>query len=397
MFNLLSSMTRRTSESFAPSSIELLSPPERPSILVDSFSLTASYAHGGYHRTQQIAELVEQANFRVVPFQRRILATKRERISAGLAALFNPTTFQFVLKHQLKIRPSASSIAFCGFQRQLYRSVLQQHSEPKLLIWEATKNYVAPYVAAELGFRSIALPQNLESLACGQDIYPEGFETEIESFAKASAVFCIAREEAWLLNLKGINAQFLPYYPPRDRFEQLLQVRQQRQHAVQSYFLILGSASHPPTREGMIEQIEWLKRIQPTQPFVVHIAGRNTETLASFCDHPDFVLHGSVSEDQLTQLLIHAKAILIHQKAGGGAITRIPDMLIAGMPVIANGHACRSAFDYAGVYCYDDTIELQSRISQTLEKPEIPPRPTAAEKRFINCLVELAGAESQSS
>lgn len=384
-------MTSQSSELIALSPTRMpASPQSRASLVVDTFFQSASYAHGGYYRTQQIAELIEQANFQAIPFQRQLLLSKRDRVLAGLAAILNPATFQFILKYQLKIRSSATAIAFCGFQRKLYQKVLNQHSGRKLLLWEATKNYVAPYVAKELGFKTIALPHNLESLAAGEDVFPESFDTELASLGQADAVFCIAREEAWLLNLKGINAQFLPYYPPKARFNQLLEIRQRRKTTVKSHFLILGSASHPPTHEGMMEQIQWLKRIHQTQPFSVQIAGRGTETLAPFCDSPHFVLHGFVSEDQIEQLLQHSKAILIHQKAGAGAITRIPDMLVAGIPVIANGSACRSAFDYAGVYCYDDWTELAARIQQPLETPEVLPRPVAAETRFINRLIELA-------
>jgi hypothetical protein len=357
-------------------------------ILVDTFFQNADQPHGGYYRTQQIAELIEQANCQAIPFQRTLLTTRRERWLAGLRSIFDPETFRFILKHQLKVSRSTRAIAFCGFQRKLYTKVFRQHLGATLLLWEATKNYVAPYVAADLGFNVIALPHNLESLANGQDVFPESFDTEVESLAKATAVFCIAREETWLLRLKGVNAHYLPYYAPRKRFDELLEIREQRQNSTKEYFLILGSASHPPTREGMIEQIEWLE--QGHQAFKIQIAGRRTEALKPYCDRPNFTLHGSVSEQQLTQLLVHAKAILIHQRSGGGAITRIPDMLTAGIPVIANGNACRSAFEYAGVYCYDDRKELIDQLNRSLETPEIPPRPIAAERRFIDCLVELS-------
>ena len=224
----------------------------QPSVLVDTFFQDSALPHGGYYRTQQIAELVEQANCQITPFERTILSTRSQRLLAGLKAVLSPATFGFILRHQLNIRKSASAIAFCGFQRHLYTTVLKQQGDSSLLLWEATKNYVAPYVAAEIGWNVIALPHNIESLADGQDIYPESFETEVASLSKASAVFCIAREEAWLLRLKGVNAEYLPYYPPEKRYRELLEIRQQRQASTKDYFLILGSATHPPTRDGMI-------------------------------------------------------------------------------------------------------------------------------------------------
>ena len=120
------------------------------------------------------------------------------------------------------------------------------------------------------------------------------------------------------------------------------------------------------------------------------IAGYGTEVLAEYCQQANFNLIGSVAPEKLNYLLSNTQAILVHQQAGVGALTRIPEMLIAGIPVIANANACRSAFGYSGVHCYDTQEELEALMKNHLEVPPIIPRPHAAEKRFIDRLTELS-------
>jgi glycosyltransferase involved in cell wall biosynthesis len=356
------------------------------SLLVDTFFTTNANGHGGDHRTAQIAELIGKANLEITPFSRTLLKSAQSRSIAALKAVLDPATWQFIAKHHLKINPAFRSIAFCGFQRQLYQRVLQQHIGSKVLIWEATKNYVAPFVAAEQHFKVIAFPHNLEALVPGQGAIFENFETEVQALVKADWVFCISREEEWLLRTKGANAYYLPYYPPQSVLERFLKVRAARQNMTNHRFLIHGNAKNPPTRNGMIEQIEWLKKARETFPFEVDIVGYGSEKLKEHCESTDFVVHGSVTPEQLQAFLTSAKAALIHQVPTSGALTRIPELLIAGIPVIANRNASRSTSDYAGVYQYDDWIELAELMSRSLNSPEMLDRPIVHEKRVIDCL-----------
>ncbi|NDJ18733.1 glycosyltransferase family 4 protein [Myxacorys almedinensis] len=359
-------------------------------ILVDTFFTTDPNGHGGNHRTAQIAELIKKASIDISPFDRTLLTTRFSRYLAGINAILNPKTLRFITKYRLKVGYSPVALAFCGFQRQLYQTRLRQHSGSKLLLWEATKNYVAPYVASDVGFRVVAMPHNLESLVPKQDAFFEGFETEVSALAKANVVFCISREEEWLLRTKGINAHYLPYYPPEPVLERLLNIRDARSHAEKRRFLILGNANNPPTEQGMIEQLQWLTNVRKAFEFQVDIVGFGTERLSTHVNLADFKVHGSVSPETLNDFLIHAQAALIHQTPTSGALTRIPEFLVAGIPMIANSNACRSTDEYAGVYRYDDWLELADLMGQPLPVPDLLPRPIAAEKRFIDCLKELA-------
>ncbi len=342
--------------------------------------------NGGNHRATQIAELVNLAELEVSAVK-NISTTRWSRYINGI---------RFLAKHPFKIHFSPKMIGLCGYYYQTYKHAIEQHTSVKLLVLETTNNYICIYAAKEKNFKILAVPQNIESLVLGQkdpftrQFLPESLENEIKYLAKSDAIFCISREEQWLLRLRGIDADFLPYYPAKSILSNLLEIRKLRNHLQNQKFLILGSATNKPTLVGMIEQIQWLNQLEKAINFEVDIAGHGTEQLKEYCDRPNFTLHGTVDSQKLNHLLINAKAVLVHQKAGVGALTRIPEMVIAGIPVIANGNACRSAFSYPGVYCYDNQSELADLMSKPLDSPDILPRPIEAEKRFINCLKQLA-------
>ncbi|PSB35720.1 glycosyltransferase [Stenomitos frigidus] len=354
-------------------------------ILRSSKFKTDPNGNGGQRRSAQIQELVIQAGLEACDIN--LYSTNRiDRYVGGLI---------FLAKHKFNAYPSHRVISLCGKQSKIYYDNLNQHKGSKLLLWEDTENYIAPYVAKDFDFNILALPHNLESLVPDQrdpftyQPLPDSFANEAKQLAKANAVFCIAREEQWLLKLYGIDADYLPYYPPQPILSNLLELRQLRQDTAPHRFLILGTAINPPTRIGMIEQIQWLSEISQGVNFTIDIIGYGTETLKDYCCDPRFTLHGTVDSGKLNHLLLNAKAVLAHQKAGVGALTRIPEMLIAGVPVIANANACRSAFSYPGVYCYDSRDELVAQMSRTLDTPSILERPADAETRFINCLKKL--------
>jgi hypothetical protein len=362
-------------------------------ILIETLYKVDPNGHGGNHRTGQITELVKSAELEVYDIQNRgdignIKTTRWSRYAAGI---------QLLAKHHFKVSPSYQMIGRCGHLYQVYRNVLNQNQDinANLILWEATKKHVEIYSAKDAGFKIVAIPQNLESLVVdytdpftGKSL-PESLENEIKHLANSDAVFSISREEQWLLKLFGIDADFLPYYPPSSILSNLLHIRELRNYRETKRFLILGTFFNPPTRLGMIEQVQWLARIKKDISFEIDIAGYGTEQLKDYCNDLNFTIHGTVDSEKLNYLLTNAKAVLIHQKAGVGALTRIPEMLMAGIPVIANGNACRSAFSYPGVYCYDNEAELADLMTKNLDSPSLLPRPLAAEKRFINCLKKL--------
>jgi glycosyltransferase involved in cell wall biosynthesis len=360
-------------------------------ILADVPFTAGIQGHGGDHRTAQLLELLQQAEIEPSLLQPQSLSQRSHPYLEAISAILNPRTLLFILKHHLKISRTLAAIAFCGFQRNGFKQAMQQHSGSRVMLWESIKYYVTPYVAKECEFKTIAVPHNVDCLLSGANQY-RSLETEIAALAKADAVFCIAREEQWFLKLRGIPADYLPYYPPEALVNQLLAVRQARSPQSQERFLILGSAGNEPTFLGMLEQLNWLQDIQADIDFQVDVVGFGTERLAPHIKDSRIKIHGAVSSEALNHFLQQAKAALVHQQAGIGALTRIPELLIAGIPVIANSSACRSAFSYSGIYCYEQRDELAELLTKSLPTPEPLARPVLAEKRFIACLNQMIHA-----
>jgi hypothetical protein len=351
-------------------------------ILWDTYFQSDSSGDGGRRRTAQISEIIQSANFSI----HGIDQTTTSRLARYISGV------EFLTKYIFRVYPHYSLIGICGDSYLKFKKTLLEYSGLKLMLWEKTNNFVTLTAAQRNGFKVLALPQNLESLVVSQvdqytrQVLPHSFLNELKYLSKADTVFCISREEQWLLKLYGINADFLPYYPPKNVKENLLKIRDSRCTSKKERFLVLGTAHNPPTREGMMEQLGWFLEISKTMDFVVDVAGYGTEILKGHFNHPSLNVIGSVDLQTLTGLMIGAKAVLVHQKGAVGALTRIPEMLIAGIPVIANSVACRSAFNYSGIYCYDSSSELKALMSQQLETPSILQPPIEAEKRFVDCL-----------
>jgi hypothetical protein len=89
-------------------------------------------------------------------------------------------------------------------------------------------------------------------------------------------------------------------------------------------------------------------------------------------------------------------AVLIHTFGGAGAVTRIPEALVAGVPVIANANAARDQYGTPGVHVYDDSAGFCTFIRAALPIPPSPPRP-AAEGLFQSVLQRLVSIPSPRS
>ncbi len=352
------------------------------SLLYHSIFKPDPQGHGGSRRTAQICQLLDKSGFEA-DFVSPQSGSTWKNLMAGV---------KFATQQSLWPDPFWRFGSF-GFPATVYRQAFDQHSGQKLLIWEANRELfeIAPIVAKSAGYRVIALPHNIEALVSvpaergGGPLDLRSLSHELYCLSQADAVFCISWEETWLLRQCGIPANFLPYYPPEDTVKSLENIRQLRVATEKNRFLIVGTVKNQPTLEGMLEQLNMLAKLRTQVPFEVDVAGYGSEVLAEHCNFEGLKLHGSVDQSFLDHLLTHAKAVLVHQKTGAGALTRIPEMLIAGIPVIANDQASRSAA-YEGVYLYEGAEALADLLTKEFGHQPALSKPEQSEKRFIDCL-----------
>lgn len=295
-----------------------------------------------------------------------------ERYWAGLT---------FLLKSKLPLR-SIEHISLTGHKVLNFISWLDEYPDIKLYIWEPSSTYsdfYIPLICKTKGLKVIALPHNIESLVSKRQstvsgmAAPTWFNEELELLRSCDSVLTISSEEEWLLTLYGVEAKFLKYFPSPLVIEQFKRIKVCRaQVRPEGPLLMLGTASNPPTREGMNAVIDYfvLNKISTA----LTIAGYGTEDLANdFPELPEnIIIEGTVDTALLNSLLIECKAVLVYQRGGAGALTKLQEFLIGGIPVIANSTALRSYQNIKGFYVLESLEHLDKLTAVHLEPPEWP-------------------------
>lgn len=240
--------------------------------------------------------------------------------------------------------------------------VLDKYRDQKVtFLWENTNDQDMLYLMKATGRQVIGFPHNLESLVRSRSI--TALEKEVSNLRRCDVVYAISKEETWLLRILGLNAYYLPYYPPQEAESFLLSIRHERKchnWPPQKKYALLGSATNSPTRAGMQAMIDFAT----TQSFLfeLNVAGYGTETL-KVASHRNIRMLGTLSNDSLKQLLLDIDAVIIFQPPTTGALTRIPEMLIAGIPVFANFDAARNYHECKDVMQYQSFEDLFSKLN----------------------------------
>lgn len=231
-------------------------------------------------------------------------------------------------------------------------------------LWENTQDVASMYLMKAAGAKIIGYPHNLESLVPMQldplthKQSPYWLYEEVERLKLCDEVYCISKEETWLLQLFGVNARYYPYYPPKEVESELVEIKKKRaarKNHEKKQYLILGSATNPPTRMGMQNLIDYLEQ-QKGENYSIHVAGYNTEML--HVSGGTVINHGTVTTEELGELLISTDGIIIYQPTTSGALTRIVENRIANIPIYANFGAARDFYNQADVHVYNEIEEL---------------------------------------
>lgn len=330
--------------------------------------------HGGEKRAAQLQELYDSAGVEVSEF---LLGKDKLTLLAVLKSVVVIFKSQgFILPALKKYLLYVRSVAWNIISFEHYLA-----SPLSLFVWESTRDffYFLPYMAKNKRKRIIAFPHNIESLVPGvvslvtNKKSPTGFYKEVEVLKSCDAVFTISREEQWLLSLFGVKSYYLPYYPPLQVFNNLLLVRQRRESRQRTNkVLMLGSALNAPTMKGMLQMVEFWKTMPDT--IELRVAGYGTSKLLS--SHSNNVeIVGELDQEQLDNEMVSADCLIVHQPPTTGALTRIVEFLIAGIPVLTNPASARSYWGYDGLYVYDSIENLKGLINNDFDMPHIPAKP----------------------
>lgn len=312
--------------------------------------------HGGEKRSCQLQEWHRKSGVEIIPLQLYPIS----RLS--IAALWNSF---WLMMRVYGCRGWKSLYIFMRHVKNIsliYNQLISffQDKDMDVFYWESTRDvwYILPYFAKKYNKQVVAFPHNLEALVGGQTstIFSwnaeQRFAREMAVLRECEKVYAISNEETWLLQLMGVNASALLYELPAVVKEQCDKVAELRKQSSKDYYLMLGSAINPPTRIGMEEV---LKAWDHSVPLVV--AGFGTEKL-KYYELGKVRIIGGVQDEQLLDLQVHCKALIVNQPATTGALTRIEEFLAADIPIYANENSIRSYRNREGIRIFNSVSEI---------------------------------------
>jgi len=357
-------------------------------ILRDSFCLEdkpvwAPHGAGGPWRRRQIDGILRRHNVEPVDLERPPTKSLPLR---GLRSLWLKQRFG------RSIRWTPRSLGAAEYSYRFYRHNARRKGVAPVALLESGINPVAIAALQDEGCRVIATLSAIHSLSLTEPTrlgggYPRMFQQEILALSTVDSVFCISREEQWLLNNLGIGAHYLPYYPDEERAKELHAERDLRERlqgrAHREFLICVQRNNSENTIAACREQAEWICDACAGTDAVFHVTGYSTEEIKNIWLDKRFVFHGTCSDEEFREVKKRCSAIALHQSQGTGAVTRIPDMILSGLAVIANGLAARTYIDIDGVYIYDTPNHLRDLFRADIPMPPAPQRPIELEDAFF--------------
>ena len=336
--------------------------------------------HGGEKRTAQISEMLDKAEINYC-----ILKKPQGKVKINIEYIYYVFyAFLLYLKIMTSIKKRFSPVRllkrsiWAANRLRLFKGI----ENGGILLWEATRMEHAFCISffKKKGYKIVAIPHNLESLVPTQESAltgkksPQWLMEEIAILKKCDIVFAISKEETLFLRQCSIKAKYFPYYPPKDTVDFLRSVKQKRKNIISPHMgkkqiLMLGSANNPPTKIGMIDRINFFLNDKEIDCKLI-VAGHYTESLKEYIKNSDKInLIGSLSQAQLEYWMVHTDMVLVHQPPTSGALTRITEFMIGGIPVLTNFESARNFWEINGIFVYDSDEELRKILKNSKLEP----------------------------
>jgi hypothetical protein len=340
--------------------------------LVSLICSDPSQASGGCHRSLQLLQLLEDHGWSCQPLDppsppaRRWHTLRNGLLAAGRHGPIGP----FGLDSLRSQGHVATSVAVLHSRFPHLTGVIQEGT-----------GFGSLAAAAEWrcrGVRSVLVPANIESLAPnigswthrGLDV-AQRFSHERRWWAMADAIFTISFEEAWWLQLHGINAEWLPYYPPSQREKHLLAIRKERKPDPAVGWLWLADFRNPANQAGVPLTLQWLQQCS-IPPERLQVVGHGCDWLQlNYGDElPKYAsIMGAIGDQQLSSIFRSCTAQIIVHPCTSGMLTRVVDAGLAGINIVGNTMAKKS---YAHLF-------VENSVS-------LPAKPTSQNSLFLAAL-----------
>ena len=315
---------------------------------------------GGVKRSHQITELLKKRykNIKILKLEKfkRINRIKKILFYFKINKYINKLNVpNLSIKQKYKISCNILSV----------KTRIPKIKTGDILIYEHSQvlSWFVPFVFYQLKCKVLVFPHNLESFVPQKLVSrfltrQQNQALELAVLRFAEKVFVISKEENWFLRLQNCNSFYFPFIVDKKQSFELEKLKEKRLNRKNNnQFLILGSF-YPPTKDGIIELVSYLQQ-NFNEDYVFHIAGYGTEQLkAEIKQSGNVFLHGTVSKEKLYELYETVDACILNQPPTTGALTKIPELLFAGIPIISDVNASRNFFKYENLYTFWDIKDL---------------------------------------
>lgn len=319
-----------------------------PRVLFATMSAPSAVGQGGHHRSYQIVHDLEA----LVGTERlTMLCLSEERGPATRAHTLSwkKRRLADLVKNRRRVRGGSdysprAYVEESGLQ-QYRRSIDSQKPDVCLTDHSGIAAGLLPF-NERAGIPTVIFPQNIESLDW---VRPGRLATaiadlgdELSILSACAARLCISRVEAGFLGGLGLPSRYYPYRPVADVESNLLGIRAERAARRESgLLLLLGSAVHRTTGESFAWLLRGIREHGLPPGVTLLVAGKSTESLLPRGESvPGVEVLGTVTPAVLHEALTRAVAVLVPQRRGFGALTRLPEMACAGIPYAVSEHAC---------------------------------------------------------
>jgi hypothetical protein len=346
-------------------------------IFLVSYFAASPIGHGGLHRTLQVTHdatsLVGERRFASVNLEhwryarQRVASGTRDRAHwvtrkrRGIERRFRALSTKLKLVHEnpFNVFPVGRYPTALPFSTTMsvepefvahYAKLVSKEAGPKVCIVEHAVFGEIVELNARLGIPTVAAFQNIEALDVTsfdwrhrKTVYKvmTDLGNELRLMGRCADRLVISKVEAGFIGGLGLECQYYPYLPVGAIRENLLATRQRRATRCiePGLFVLLGSAQHGVTGESM----RWFATTAmrcglPSGVRVVAVGGDTDKLLPPGVSAPGLELRGWVEQAELDALLALASAAIIPQRLGFGALTRLPELACAGVPVISFSH-----------------------------------------------------------
>jgi len=214
---------------------------------------------------------------------------------------------------------------------------------------------------------TVICPQNIESFDTGalridarfyNSVRLVDFADEFSILGRCAERLFISKVEAGLIGGLGLSARYYPYQPVGEIAQGLEAIRAKREQnrIVPGLFLIVGTAKHKATKASLRWFFDHTRRAGLPQGVRVVVVGKGTEVFAgeNGSQSPGFEFRGWVEQAELDDLLSSVCGVLIPQRSGFGALTRLSELALAGLPVLVSQHPMMTMDPIAGVTVVED-------------------------------------------